>query len=83
MLNIQIISTIVGVFAGFGILVAGCGYSYSTWRAGRNKYKDELIADLKATLQIKEDQILRINEEKTILITSQDVYKRQRYRCPD
>ena len=70
MLNPQIISTIVGFFAGLGICVAGCGYAYSSWKSGKNKYKDELIIDLKATITIKENEIIRLNEERTVLITS-------------
>lgn len=70
MLDIQLISTIVGVFAGMGIMVAGCGYAYSSWKAGKNKYKDELILDLKTTLDIKEKEIVRLNEEKSTLILS-------------
>lgn len=70
MLNIQIISTLIGFFAGIGIMVAGCGYAYSSWKAGRNKYKDELILDLKATITVKESEITRLNQEKSVLITS-------------
>ena len=70
MLNIQLISVIIGIFAGIGLMIGGCGYAYSTWRSGKNKYKDELITDLKSTLQIKEDEITRLNGEKTTLILS-------------
>lgn len=70
MLNLQIISTIIGFFAGLGIMAAGCGYAYSSWKAGKNKYKDELITDLKATVAVKESEIIRLNQEKTVLITS-------------
>lgn len=70
MLDFKLISTIVGMFAGIGLMVGGCGYAYSTWKNGKNKYKDELILDLKSTLQVKEDEIARLNGEKTTLIVS-------------
>lgn len=70
MINIQLISTIIGVFAGLGIFVAGCGYSYSSWKAGKNKYKDEIIADLKESLTIEQQKVHKLNEEKSTLISS-------------
>lgn len=69
-LDFKIVSTIVGIFAGLGIMIGGCGYVYSSWKNGKNKYKDELIADLKATLEIKERDIGCLNAEKTTLIKS-------------
>lgn len=70
MLNINIISTIIGIFIGAGVMISACGYAYSTWKSGKNKYKDELIADLKSTVTIKESEIVRLNQERTVLITS-------------
>ena len=70
MLNIQIISTLIGIFAGIGLMVGGCGYAYSTWKSGKNKYKDELIVDLKATIASKEEQLQKLQLEKGTLIKS-------------
>jgi len=70
MLNIELISTIIGIFAGIGIMVGGCGYAYSSWKNGKNHYKDELIADLKATFAVKEEQIVTLSQEKSTLIAS-------------
>jgi len=70
MLNIQTISTIVGIFIGLGAMIGGCGYGYSSWKNGNNKYKDETISDLKIAIETKEKEISRLNEEKTILILS-------------
>lgn len=70
MINVAILSQIIGFFAGIGIMVAGCGYAYSAWKNGKNKYKDELIVDLKASLETKEKIITELNQEKTTLIIS-------------
>lgn len=70
MLNLQIISTIVGIFMGIGVFVAGCGYTYSSWKASKEKYKDGIIADLKDSLALEQEKVHRLNTEKTILMTS-------------
>lgn len=70
MLNIQIISTIIGIFAGIGLLVGGCGYAYSSWKNGSSRYKDETITDLKNVNEQKDIIIKKLNEEKSLLITS-------------
>ena len=69
MLDFKLISTIVGLFAGIGIMVGGCGYTYSTWKNGKNKYKDEFIADLKQALAIEKEKVESLNSEKSKLIT--------------
>lgn len=70
MLNAETISTIIGVFTGFGVMVAGCGFAYSSWRNGNNKYKDELISDQKSRLENKDLQIVELNKEITTLVKS-------------
>ena len=70
MLNLELISTIIGVCAGLGLMAGGCGYAYSTWKAGKNRYKDDLINDLKETIVSRDLTIVKLNEEKTTLITS-------------
>lgn len=58
---------------GIGIMIAGSGYAYSSWNSGKNKYKDEIISDLKVTLGLKESEITRLNEDRTLLITSHQI----------
>ena len=70
MLNLELISTIIGVCAGLGLMAGGCGYAYSTWKAGRNRYKDDLINDLKSTVEARDKTIVGLNLEKTTLISS-------------
>jgi TolA-binding protein len=70
MLNVQIISILVGFLGGVGLLIGGCGYAYSSWQQGKDKYKDNLIADLKLTISQREADISQLNQDKTLLITS-------------
>lgn len=51
MLNLQLISTIVGFFIGLGVLIAGGGYAYSQFKIGGAKYKDDLISTLESALE--------------------------------
>ena len=67
---IKLIGIIIASFAGLGLAVAGTGYGFSSFKAGQNKYKDELITDLKATVVQKEVIIKELNDEKSTLITS-------------
>ena len=67
---LQIFIAILSTFAGLGIAVAGCGYGYSSFKSGKNKYKDELIVDLKATVTQKEARIAELDKENSNLIAS-------------
>lgn len=66
----QIFISIIATFAGLGLAVAGCGYGYSSFKAGKNKYKDELITDLKATVAQKEARITELDKQNTDLIAN-------------
>ena len=69
-MNIQIISIIIGILGGLGILIAGLGYAYSSWINGSNKYKEELISDLKNTVEAKTNEIKQLTDERAVLICS-------------
>lgn len=69
-MNIQIISIIIGILGGLGILIAGLGYAYSSWVNGSNKYKEELISDLKNTVEAKTNEIKQLTDERAVLICS-------------
>ena len=69
-MNIQIISIIIGILGGLGILIAGLGYAYSSWINGSNKYKEELISDLKNTIEVKTNEIKQLTDERAVLICS-------------
>jgi chromosome segregation ATPase len=68
MLNFELISTLIGILGGTGALVAGIAYGISCWRNGGNQYKEELIKDLKNTVQQRECVITQLNQDKTNLI---------------
>lgn len=70
MIDLNIISTIIGLFAGLGVMIAGCGYAYSSWKVGQMKYKDEMILDLKGRLENKDNLIARLNTEIATLVKS-------------
>lgn len=73
MLNLELISIIIGILGGTGLLVGGCGYAYSSWKKGANTYKDENIVDLKLAVKLKDEIICRLNDEKTELINTHQV----------
>ena len=70
MINIELISTIVGVFIGLGALLAGIGFAYAQFVSGGDKYKDNLIETLKESISTLEEKNKKQVEERTVLISS-------------
>lgn len=70
MLDIQIISQIVGLFIGIGAIIVAFAFAYSQIKLGGNKAKDDLIGTLQTTVSAKDETIRRLESEKTTLINS-------------
>lgn len=70
MINIELISVIVGVFIGLGTLVAGCGFAYAQFKTGSDKAKDDLITTLRATADAEKAEKERLAAERTELVNS-------------
>lgn len=70
MLNITLISTIIGIFIGFGTLIAGIGFAYAQFKSGGSKAKDDLIDTLKETALVEQEKADRLEKEKAILVGS-------------
>jgi hypothetical protein len=73
MINLEVISIIVGIFGGLGVLIAGCGFAYAQWKGGGDKFKDNLIQTLKETADAEKQERERLAAEKTQLIISHQV----------
>lgn len=73
MLDFDVISTLIGIFGGTGVLVAGVAYGVSSWKKGGNTYKEELIKDLKDTIVQRDSVITQLNQDKTDLIASHQI----------
>lgn len=69
-LNLQLVSTIVGVFMGLGALIAGIGFAYSQFKTGGDKAKDDLITTLKETAVVEREKATRLADEKITLVDS-------------
>jgi len=69
-MNLELISIIIGICIGAGALFVGVGYAYSQWKAGGDKYKDNLIDTLKESVSVLEEKNKRLSEEKSLLIQS-------------
>lgn len=70
MIDIQLISIIVGIFIGLGTLVAGIGFAYAQFKTGGDKAKDDLIKTLRDTATAEKAERERLASERTELITS-------------
>lgn len=70
MLDLALISTIIGFFIGLGTLVAGIGFAYAQFKSGGNKAKDDLIDTLKETALVEKEKADRLEKEKATLINS-------------
>ncbi len=70
MLDVQLISTIVGISIGLGTLIAGMGYAYSQYKTGGDKYKDSLIETLKESIAVLEEKNKKQSEERSMLLVS-------------
>lgn len=68
MIDVQMISVIVGMFLGLGAMIAGCGYAYAQYKSGGEKYKDSLIETLKETADAERQERERLAKEKTELL---------------
>ena len=69
-MDFTIITTIVGIFAGIGLLIAGIGYGYAQFRTGANKAKDELVETLEKQLEIEREKTKQWEAEKQTLVAS-------------
>lgn len=69
-LNLQLISTIVGIFMGLGALIAGVGFAYSQFKTGGDKAKNDLIDTLKEQAIAEREKASRLAEEKVTLVDS-------------
>ena len=68
--DFTIISATLGICIAVFTVVGSVVLAISTWRNSNNKIKDETIADLKTALEVKTEEVTRLNAEKTTLITS-------------
>ena len=73
MINIEAISTLIGMFAGVGVLFAGMGFAYAQLKRGGSEADTKTIASLKEYIAILEEKNKRLTEEKSQLITSHQV----------
>lgn len=69
-MNLELISTIVGVFSGSGILVAGLGFAYAQYKRGSSEADAKTISSLKEYIVTLEEKNKRLSDEKSQLITS-------------
>lgn len=69
-MNLDLISSIIGLLTGFGVLLVGAGFGFGQLKIGGSKAKDELIKDLKDAKALLEDKLAKLAEERTQLITS-------------
>lgn len=67
-IDLTIISTLIGIFAGLGILIAGIGYAYAQYKSGAEKAKDNLILTLQETAQAEKTEKERLSTEKTEML---------------
>ena len=72
-MNIQTISTIVGIFIGLGTMIAGCGFAYAQVKIGLDKTKDSLIVTLKDSLTLEQDKNKQLNDDRNKLIASHQI----------
>ena len=70
MIDLELISLIVGVFTGLGVLIAGIGFSYAQFKSGGDKAKDDLIDTLKETAVVEREKAARLATEKVTLVDS-------------
>lgn len=73
MINIEAISTLIGMFAGVGVLFAGMGFAYAQLKRGGSEADTKTIASLKEYIATLEEKNKRLTEEKSQLITSHQV----------
>lgn len=70
MINIETVSTLIGVFAGAGVLFAGMGFAYAQYKRGGSEADSKTIASLKEYIDTLEEKNKRLTEEKSQLINS-------------
>lgn len=70
MINIETVSTLIGVFAGAGVLFAGVGFAYAQYKRGGSEADSKTIASLKEYIDTLEEKNKRLTEEKSQLINS-------------
>lgn len=70
MLNTEILSTIFGLLAGSGALLAGMGFAYAQLKRGGSEADSKTIASLKEYIDTLEEKNKRLTEEKSRLINS-------------
>lgn len=70
MIDLQLISIIIGIFAGLGTLIAGSGFAYAQFKTGGDKAKDDLIQTLRDTATAERVEKERLAEEKITLVNS-------------
>lgn len=68
--DFTIISVTIAVCGGIFSIVGTFVLAVSTWRNGSNKIKDGIISDLKTAVEVKTEEVTRLNEEKSLLIAS-------------
>lgn len=61
---------IFGGFAGIGVLAVCIGFTYTQFKSGANKAKDDLVDTLKESLEVEKDKVKMLTEEKNTLIVS-------------
>jgi len=69
-LNTEILSTIFGLLAGSGALLAGMGFAYAQLKRGGSEADTKTIASLKEYIDTLEEKNKRLTEEKSQLINS-------------
>ncbi len=73
MIDLQLISLIIGICVGLGTLIAGCGFAYAQFKTGGDKAKDDLIETLKETAAVEKAKASRLAEEKTTIVNSHQI----------
>lgn len=68
--DFTIIATTIGIAISLFAVVAAVTVAISTWKNSNNKIKDGIIVDLKTALEVKTEEVTRLNAEKTTLIIS-------------
>lgn len=69
-IDLAVMSTVIGLLAGAGALIAGIGFAYAQFMTGTNKAKDDLIQTLRDAAEAEKGKAERLAVDKNLLTTS-------------